>query len=243
MVQADGTTAVDTIEKAIAWKAANGFTAERSKVFWPMGVKNDGKTYHLSTLGIVETQRIDYEHDSVPMETCGNKAVPVVKQYFGNSDNAFGQARGRDLAAAGITTVVPWAGEWVLWGDHTAAYAYGANVEPRAIFDTSLRMLFHITNSFQQEWSPRIDRPMTLRLRDEIINREQEKLDAYASIGALIGSPTVEFLESDNSVTDMMNGDFVWNILVTPTPPLKSATVKVAYTDAGFSVYTEQEGE
>lgn len=243
LVQADGTTAVDTIEKAIAWKAANGFTAERSKVFWPMGVKNDGKTYHLSTLGIVETQRIDYEHDSVPMETCGNKAVPVVKQYFGNSDNAFGQARGRDLAAAGITTVVPWAGEWVLWGDHTAAYAYGANVEPRAIFDTSLRMLFHITNSFQQEWSPRIDRPMTLRLRDEIINREQEKLDAYASIGALIGSPTVEFLESDNSVTDMMNGDFVWNILVTPTPPLKSATVKVAYTDAGFSVYTEQEGE
>ena len=104
-------------------------------------------------------------------------------------------------------------------------------------------MLFHITNSFQQEWSPRIDRPMTLRLRDEIINREQEKLDAYASIGALIGSPTVEFLESDNSVTDMMNGDFVWNILVTPTPPLKSATVKVAYTDAGFSVYTEEEGE
>lgn len=242
LVQADGTTAVDTIEKAIAWKNANGFTAERSKVFWPMAVKNDGKTYHLSTLGMVETLRIDYEHDSIPMETCGNKAVPVVKQYFGNSDNAFGQARGRDLAAAGITTVVPWAGEWVLWGDHTAAYAYGANEEPRAIFDVSLRMLFHITNSFQQEWSPRIDRPMTLRLRDEIINREQEKLDAYASIGALIGSPTVEFLESDNTTTDMMNGDFVWNILVTPTPPLKSATVKVAYTDEGFSVYTE-EGE
>lgn len=242
LVEANGTTAVDTIEKAIAWKAANGFTAERSKVFWPMAVKNDGKTYHLSTLGMVETQRIDYEHDSVPMETCGNKAVPVVKQYFGNSSNPFGQARGRDLAAAGITTVVPWAGQWVLWGDHTAAYAYGANVEPRAIFDVSLRMLFHITNSFQQEWSPRIDRPMTLRLRDEIINREQEKLDAYASIGALIGSPTVEFLESDNTTTDMMNGDFVWNILVTPTPPLKSATVKVAYTDEGFSVYTE-EGE
>lgn len=240
LVQANGTTAVDTIAKAIAWKAANGFTSERSKVFWPMAVKNDGKTYHLSTLGVVETQRIDYEHDSIPMETCGNKAVPVVKQYFGNSENPFGQAAGRELAAAGITTVVPWAGEWVLWGDHTAAYAYGANVEPRAIFDTSLRMLFHITNSFQQEWSPRIDRPMTLRLRDEIINREQEKLDAYASIGALLGTPTVEFLESDNTITDMMNGDFVWNILVTPTPPLKSATVKVAYTDAGFSVYTEE---
>lgn len=242
LVQADGTTAVDTIAKAISWKKANGFTAERSKVGWPMFELNDGKTVHASTLGVVETQRIDYEHDSVPMETCGNKAVPVVKQYFGNSYNPFGQSGGRDLAAAGILTAIPWAGEWVLWGDHTAAYTYGANVDTRAIFDVSMRMLFYITNNFQQEWSPRIDRPMDLRLRDEIINREQEKLDALVGMGALIGNPTVEFIESENSQTDMMNGDFVWNILVTPTPPLKSATAKVAYTDAGFNVYFEEVG-
>ena len=36
-----------------------------------------------------------------------------------------------------------------------------------------------------------------------------------------------------------MNGDFRWDINVTPTPPLKSASVYVAYTDAGFSVYYE----
>jgi len=37
----------------------------------------------------------------------------------------------------------------------------------------------------------------------------------------------------------VMNGDFRWDIAVTPTPPLKSASVYVAYTDAGFSVYYE----
>ena len=47
------------------------------------------------------------------------------------------------------------------------------------------------------------------------------------------------FLESENSTTDVMNGDFRWDIAVTPTPPLKSASVYVAYTDAGFSVYYE----
>lgn len=79
-----------------------------------------------------------------------------------------------------------WGGEWVLWGDHTAAYTYGADVDPRAIFDVSMRMLMHITNDFQREWSPEIDEPMTRALKDRIINREQEKLDGYVSMGALL---------------------------------------------------------
>ena len=239
----DGKTAdaVDTIEKAIEWKQTNAYNNERSKVFWPQATDNLGKNYHLSTLAAVELMRADFSHNSVPMETCGNKAVPVIKQYFGaNSTNrGFDQQTGKELTQKGISTVVAWAGEWVLWGDHTAAYTYGAEVDPRAIFDVSMRMLMHITNGFQREWSPKIDEPMTRALKDQIINREQEKLDGYVSMGALIGSPAIMFLESENGMEDIMNGDFRWDIAVTPTPPLKSASVYVAYTDAGFSVYYE----
>lgn len=233
--------AVDTITKAIAWKKNNAFTGERSKVYWPQGVDNLGNIYHLSTLAVVELMRADFSHNSVPMETCGNKAIPIIKQYFGaNATNrGFSQQEGKELTQNGISTAVAWGGEWVLWGDHTAAYTYGADVDPRAIFDVSMRMLMHITNDFQKEWSPRIDEPMTRALKDEIINREQEKLDGYVSMGALLGEPQIVFLESENSTTDIMNGDFRWDIAVTPTPPLKSASVYVAYTDAGFSVYYE----
>lgn len=233
--------AVDTITKAIAWKKNNAFTGERSKVYWPQGIDNRGNIYHLSTLAVVELMRADFSHNSVPMETCGNKAIPIIKQYFGaNATNrGFSQQEGKELTQNGISTAVAWGGEWVLWGDHTAAYTYGADVDPRAIFDVSMRMLMHITNDFQREWSPRIDEPMTRALKDEIINREQEKLDGYVSMGALLGEPQIVFLESENSTTDIMNGDFRWDIAVTPTPPLKSASVYVAYTDAGFSVYYE----
>ena len=232
---------VDTITKAIAWKKNNAFTGERSKVYWPQGVDNLGNIYHLSTLAVVELMRADFSHNSVPMETCGNKAIPIIKQYFGaNATNrGFSQQEGKELTQNGISTAVAWGGEWVLWGDHTAAYTYGADVDPRAIFDVSMRMLMHITNDFQREWSPRIDEPMTRALKDEIINREQEKLDGYVSMGALLGDPQIVFLESENSTTDIMNGDFRWDIAATPTPPLKSASVYVAYTDAGFSVYYE----
>lgn len=233
--------AVDTITKAIAWKKANAFTGERSKVYWPQAVDNLGNVFHLSTLAVVELMRADFSHNSVPMETCGNKAIPIIKQYFGaNANNrGFDQQTGKELTQNGISTAVAWGGEWVLWGDHTAAYTYGADVDPRAIFDVSMRMLMHITNSFQREWSPEIDSPMTRALKDRIINREQEKLDGYVSMGALLGEPVILFLESENSTTDVMNGDFRWDIAVTPTPPLKSASVYVAYTDAGFSVYYE----
>ena len=232
---------VDTITKAIAWKKNNAFTGEWSKVYWPQGVDNLGNIYHLSTLAVVELMRADFSHNSVPMETCGNKAIPIIKQYFGaNATNrGFSQQEGKELTQNGISTAVAWGGEWVLWGDHTAAYTYGADVDPRAIFDVSMRMLMHITNDFQREWSPRIDEPMTRALKDEIINREQEKLDGYVSMGALLGDPQIVFLESENSTTDIMNGDFRWDIAATPTPPLKSASVYVAYTDAGFSVYYE----
>ena len=58
-----------------------------------------------------------------------------------------------------------------------------------------------------------------------------------AGIGALIGNPSVEFLETENSEADMMNGDFVWNFNVTNTPPFKSGTARVSYTDEGFAAF------
>ena len=148
--------------------------------------------------------------------------------------NGFDKSDANELTAAGISTAIYWESNWRMWGDHTAAYTYGGSHKAREIFDVNMLMLFYIANSFQKEWGTTIDKPMTLALRDTILNREQEKLVAK---GALIGSPSVEFLETNNATTDMMNGDFRWDISATITPPLKSATGVVCYTDAGFSAY------
>ena len=124
--------AVDTITKAIAWKKANAFTGERSKVYWPQGVDNLGNVYHLSTMAVVELMRADFSHNSVPMETCGNKAIPIIKQYFGaNANNrGFDQQTGKELTQNGISTAVAWGGEWVLWGDHNIPHAAARHLCP-----------------------------------------------------------------------------------------------------------------
>ena len=227
-----------TIEAAKAWKTTNGYNSGFSKAYWPMA-KDGGTVYHLATLALVEKIRCDLENDDVPCETEGNKAIPVTGLYFGEGATAynFDKADANELTAAGISTAIYWESNWRLWGDHTAAYTYGGGHKAREIFDVNMQMLFYVANSFQKEWGTTIDKPMTLALRDTILNREQEKLDVLVAKPALIGSPSVEFIETNNATEDMMNGSFRWDIAATPTPPLKSATGVVCYSDAGFSSY------
>ena len=231
--------AIDTIEKAIAWKAANGYTSEFSKVYWPMVKGTSGRVVHLSTAGQATMLRVDLGHDGVPFESPSNKEIMATAQFFGKTakNKGFDQQTANTLNEKGITTACFWGGQWVLWGPHTAAYTYNGSMDARAIFDVNIRMLMYITNSFQLDHGTKIDQPMTPQDRDVILNEERQKLDTLSGIGALIGSPAVEFLETENPASDMMNGDFVWNFNVTNTPPFKSGTARVTYTDEGFAAF------
>lgn len=242
----------DTIEKAITWRETNAYTNERSKIYWPQFMTAAGEIYHGSTLAVWQMLQIDEDNDGVPMETPSNKAVPIAKQYFGagSTNRGFDQNRANELNANGISTAVYWGGQWVLWGGHTAAYNYetaqlasmgAGKFDNRVIFDNSIRMMMYVSNSFQQEWGTTIDEPMTLSLADTIKNREQEKADALVAIGALIGTPVVQFLESENSTADLVEGNFTWNFEGTPTPQFKSGTLTVAYTTEGFDSYFGEE--
>ena len=244
-------SAIDTRALTKQWKADNGYDSMYTKVFWPQGKTSDGTIYHISSLAIAETLRTDASHDGIPMETCSNKTVQLASQYFGEAskNQGFDQAAGNELNAVGITTIVKWGGSYKLWGPHTAAFKAAdsgnaaSDVDPLAIFDTNMRMQEYIINSFEEDHGDQVDDPMDLNLRDSILNDEQQKLDALVAEGALIGSPTITFTESENPISDMRNGNFVWNIVDTPTPPAKSLTAKVAYTDAGFESFfgTEEE--
>lgn len=61
LVDATG-NAIDSRQKAIDWKRANGYSNERSKVMWPQGIDNAGQVFHLSTLAMVEYMRADFAY-------------------------------------------------------------------------------------------------------------------------------------------------------------------------------------
>lgn len=230
--------AIDTIAKATKWAEEKGFTSGFSKICWPQ-VKYGGNVYHLSTQTVATIQRVDNSHAGVPMESPSNKEIMCTSQYFGDKsvNEGFDQQEGNTLNEKGITTAVFWGGKWVLWGPHTAHYEYGADGTVRYIFDVNIRMLMYITNGFQRRHGTQIDSPMNLNLQQSILIEEQAELDQLCGRGALIGNPTIEFLETENPTSNLMNGDFVWDISATPTPPFKSGKARVSYTDEGFTAY------
>lgn len=235
--------AIDTIAKAIEWKETNGYNSERSKVCWPMVKDGHDRVFNLSTVAQSTMLRVDLGHDAVPFESPSNKEIMATAQFFGKTskNRGFDQNTANNLNEKGITTACFWGGQWVLWGPHTAAFAYNGNTDARAIFDVNIRMLMHITNGFQLRHGTEIDGPMSQQEKDTILNEEREELDKLAGIGALIGTPEVDFVESANPESDMMNGDFVWDFSATPTPPFKSGKARVCYTDEGFAAFFETE--
>lgn len=232
---------VSTISAATTWKATAGYTAENSKVFWPQVKDSAGRVFHLSAVAAATMLATDFGNNSVPFESPSNKEIMAASQYFGSNcaNRGFDQETANTLNEQGITTACFWASRWVLWGLHTAAYTINGNVDARAVFDVNLRMLMYISNSFQLDHGTEIDKPMTLQDKESVLSVERERLDTLKGMGALIGEPVVEFVESENPVNEMMNGDFVWHFDVTNTTPFKSATGRVTYTEEGFQALYE----
>lgn len=238
----DGDSKIDNIEAAKEWKKSNGYSNKRSKVFWPQNEDTAGCIHHKSVLAAWVSLQVDANHAGIPMETCSNKVIPVCKHYFGkNSKNrGFDQQCANELNEVGITTSVYWGGQWVLWGPHSAAYSFGQVTDNQVVFDNTLRTMMFVTNDFQQEHALTIDSPMTRAMADTIKEREQEKADARATMGAFIGKPVVRFDQEQNPTSELAEGNFVWDFEGTPTPPWKSGTLRVAYTDEGFTSYFEE---
>jgi phage tail sheath protein FI len=228
----------DTITKANAWKVTNGYESEHSKVFWPQA-KKAGKKFHISTIAAVTRLYVNFKNGGIPYESPGNKRIDVDTLYCGsaNKTESFDQTAANNLTQKGITTAIRFGGTWRLWGDHTAAYDFDeADVQdPRTTFDVNVSMLKYVINDFQERFHAEIDSPLDKNRIDSILNAEQETLDNLKAQGALIGEPQCFFLEDKNSAADIMAGNFYWDVTQTNTPPLKAASVGVAYSDAGFS--------
>lgn len=234
---------IDTKEKVILWKKSHGFQSERSKVLWPQWALSDGRVFHLSTLCAWRMLLTDSENGDIPWVSPSNKAIPTGRPYFGKAseNRGYDEEENNDLNAQGITTVNQDAGQWTVWGPHTAAYAYGSEVDPRGIFEVNIRMLFYLMNGFMRRYKKEIDEPMTLGRKDSIINQEQTLLNSLQGRGILLGDPTIVFEKAENPVSDLMSGDFTWDMNVTNTPPFKSGTLRIAYTDKGFEAYYGEE--
>ena len=227
------------IDKIVAIKQQMGYRGENEAPNWPRAKKN-GKIYHLSTIHVVRTMQTDRQNNGIPYETGSNKPIDIDALCFEDgTEILFDQEQANSLNASGITTAIYWGGRWVLWGPHTGNFFYNSDNDVRGIFEPYMRMLYYILNSFQLVEGPEVDRPMDRRLKDAILLRWQSRLDGLANIGAILYGK-IDFRPEDNVTSDLINGDFLFDIELTVTPPAKSIGARVSWTDKGLRAYFDE---
>lgn len=181
---------------------------------------------------------ITIEND--PGSSIADMKISIHENTTGYYPITLSESMATQLSADGICSVINYGGGlWHTWGDHTSSF-YGDTVsDERARFDNTIRMNIMITNRFQLKYRFEIDNPMTLQMRNDVIDEELDYLNGLVANGGLIGEPSVEFRAADNGVEQVSQGYFTWTTKDTPVPPSKYMLNKVAYTQAGLSVYTQ----
>jgi uncharacterized protein len=224
----------NTIAKAIAWKATNGYTDRTLKVGWPKAKETD-REYWSSTLMVVRMQQTDYANGNVPYVSPSNKQVDITAPCLADgSELIFDEIQANLLNEKGITTFNFRSGIWVLWGPHNANYEYGAEIDPENIFDASIRMMMYLTNGFQDRYLSEVDGPLNRSVVDTIINDSGTWLNSLVSAGQLLYG-SISFNETSNPTSSIVQGDFVFDVATTTTPVAKSMTFIVRYTTEGLS--------
>lgn len=229
------TTEVNTVQKAIAYKVTNGLNDPGQFIGWAMA-KNGDRLFHMSTLATVLMQQVDSQNNGVPYESPSNKIVDIDSLCLSDGTVVnFDKLQANELNSKGIFTAIFWGGKWVLWGVNTAAYENGKTNNAKDVFCSSVRMLQYLANEFQNRYGLLVDKPMNRNLVDTILNDFGAFIDSLIARGALLDGK-IYFDKKSNADSDIINGNFIFDVSTTTTPPAKSLTLKIAYTSAGSNI-------
>lgn len=206
----------DRYTEAPEWKNLNNYMAERQIVCWPK-IKLGDDTFHLSTQLIGLMNKTDAANEDIPYESPSNKMLQMNACVNATGKGiSLGIEQANYLNGQGIVTALNWIGGWRAWGNRTGAYP--ANTDPKDAFIPLRRMMDWIGNEFILTFWQKVDKPMTKRLIKTIVNSYNVRLNGLAAREFILGG-RVEFLESENPMTDLIDGILRFHLYVAPPPP------------------------
>ena len=126
----------------------------------------------------------------------------------------------------GVITALNFYNGFVSWGDYTACFP--ANTDPADYFYCISRMFKWVAKSVILSYWSYIDRKMTRRLLDAILQGMNDWLNSLTADEKILGG-RVELREDENSTTALMAGKAKFHIYLTPPSPLKQLEFVLEY--------------
>lgn len=208
------------------WKETNNYTASRQVVCWPK-VKLGEEVFHLSTqlAGII--CRTDVENDDVPYASPSNKSLQANGALLTDgTEVSLGPDQAAYLNGQGIITALNFVGGWKAWGNRTGAYPVAT--DPKDAFLPIRRMFDWIANTLVLTFWQKVDYPINRRLIDTIVDSANIWLNGLAARGFILGG-RIEFVQTENPDTDLMDGIVRFHVYITPPSPAREIDFTVEY--------------
>jgi len=209
---------VKSYTAASEWKNRNNYTDRNLVACWPM-VRLGNEKFHLSTQIASMINRTDADHGDVPYYSPSNKRLQANGGCLADGTEVFlSNLQANYLNGQGIVTALNFIGGWKSWGNRTGAYP--SNTDVKDNFIVQRRMFHWVGNTLITSFWAKIDEPANKRLIETIIDSANIWLNGLTAKGALLGG-RVEFLESENPKTDLMDGKLRFHVYMTPPAPAR----------------------
>lgn len=226
-----GTGEATVYSAVVAKKNALALTDLNEIVCWPKCKLGD-HVYHLSTriAGVIAT--LDTENGAPHYSPSNHdlKVDALVLDDSTNSEVLLTKAQADILNAGGVVTGLNFMGGFVVWGNYTGCYPTNTDVKD---FMISVSRVFDwVANSLIKTFWGYLDTPMTRRLIDTILDTCNIWLNGLTGAGIILGG-RCEMIESENPVTNLMQGIVKLHVYLTPPSPAQEIDFTLEY-DASY---------
>lgn len=212
----------DTTER----KKQDNIFSKNQILCWPK-VKLGDKIFNLSThlAGLIGVT--DANNDSCPAESPSNKSLKIDAAVLEDGTEILLDLREANyLNSQGIVTAINFMGGYVLWGNSTACFP--ANTDVKDYFISVGRMFSWVSNSVILTYWNKIDKNITPRFVDSIVDSINIWLNGLKAEGKILGG-RVEYKPEDNNLTALMGGKAVFHIYLTPASPAQEIVFLLEY--------------
>lgn len=228
LIDVDTTVAKDYTEVA-EWKNKNNITQPSELLAWPM-LTLGGKLYHYSTHLAGSMSATDANEDlgkGTPCESASNKSLQIDGMALADGTEVLlDLTKANYLNSQGIITALNLMGGYVSWGNETACYP--ANTDVTDYFYCVSRMFGWVANSVILSVWNKVDRKLNKRLIESVVQSLNLWLNGLMADEVILGG-RIEFLEEENTETDLMAGIAHFHIYLTPPSPAKELDFVLEY--------------
>jgi hypothetical protein len=220
------TAAVKHFADVPAWKKAQNIFDKRQILLFSK-LKLAERVFHASTQAAGLIGRTDTLNNGAPSESPSNKRLQINAAVLDDeTEVVLDLQQANFLNANGIVTALNFIGGFVLWGNETACFP--ANTDVKDYFMPVSRMFGWVANSVILTYWNQVDRKMSRRFIESIIDSVNIWLNGLVSEEHLLGG-RVEFRQEENTDAGIMSGKATFRIFMTPPSPAREIEFVLEY--------------